>query len=370
MSEEPLSPKTTYDLYGHSEAEQTFLESYNAGRLHHAWLITGPRGIGKATLAYRMARFLFKHGRLDADESGGGLFGDAAPPVKPETLDVLADDPVSRRIEAGGHGDLLIIEREFDEKKNRFKGQIGVDRVRGVGNFMSKTASEGGWRVVIVDAADEMNRNAANALLKILEEPPEQAILFLVTHNPGRLLPTIRSRCRTLPLKPLAHEEIIALMAHHAPDSSPEEAFSLAKLSEGSFGRALSLHEEGGVGLYKDVVSIVSGGKGMDGQALHALADKVSKSGADEAFRTLGQLFTWLLGRLISQGARGQTDQIGLSEEDDAVLLRLLAQAPLDELINVWEKATDLFQRGQQGDLDKKHVVLTAFLSLQACLKG
>lgn len=368
--DQDYSPKHTYDLLGHEDIERAFLDTYNSGRVHHAWLLTGPRGIGKATLAYRMARFLFKHGRPDGGDQGGGLFGEALPPVKPETLAVSAEEPLSRRIEAGGHGDLLVIEREFDEKKGRFKGQIGVDRVRGVGNFLSKTASEGGWRVVIVDAADEMNRNAANALLKVLEEPPAQAILLLVAHNPGRLLPTIRSRCRTLTLNPLREDVLLEILQQKAPDSPEEEKKSLAKLADGSVGRALALYDQGGVDLYNDMMKILGGGAQWDVQAIHALADKVAKSGAEEAFRTLGQLFTWALGRLISQGARGQNAQIALRPEDDVILWAFLNRAPLDDLINVWEKATDLFQKGQQGDLDKKQVVLTVFLSLQTCLRS
>lgn len=363
-----LEPKTTPDLVGHSEAEQTLLESYNSGRMHHAWLITGPRGIGKATLAYRFARFLLKHGKPGGDE-GDSLFGDALPASDPESLYVDPEDAVFRRIAAGGHADLMTIEREFDEKKNRFKGQIGVDRVRGVGSFLGKTSAEGGWRVVVIDAADEMNRNSANAVLKVLEEPPAQAVLLLLAHNPGRLLPTIRSRCRTLNLNSLSDDIIVDLMSKHAPDSSAEEALGLAKLAEGSFGRALSLYEEGGLELHQELQKLLSTLPQLNVEALHKLGDKMARAGADEAFRTLGDLLRWWLGRLISQGARAKTSGLGLSETEDALMVRIAQNSDVTQLMDVWRKIGDLFDQAQSGNLDRKQALLNSFLALEGAVK-
>lgn len=367
--EDRLSPKTTPDLFGHEEAENTLLETYNSGRMHHAWLITGPRGIGKATLAYRFARFLLKHGKTGGGDAGDSLFGDALPSVEPDNLYVSPEDPVFRRVASGGHGDLMVIEREFDDKKNRFKGQIGVDRVRGVGSFLSKTSAEGGWRVVVIDAADEMNRNSANAVLKVLEEPPEQAVLLLLAHNPGRLLPTIRSRCRTLVLNSLSDEVIVDLMAKYAPDSSAQDAIGLAKLSEGSFGRALSLHDEGGLDLHGELIDLLSTLPQLDVEALHKLGDKMARAGADDAFRTLGDLLRWWLGRLISQGARAKTSGLGLSAEEDALMVRVLQSGNLDTLMDVWGKIGLLFDQAQSGNLDRKQAVLNSFLALEGALK-
>ncbi|SCA55184.1 DNA polymerase III subunit delta [Candidatus Terasakiella magnetica] len=370
MSEEgKLTPRNSANLLGHFEAEKTLLESYNSGRMHHAWLITGPRGIGKATLAYRFARFLLKHGQSGGADEVDSLFGDALPTVEPDSLTIDPDDPVFRRISASAHADLMTIEREFDEKKNRFKGVIGVDRVRGVGAFLGKTSAEGGWRVVIIDAADEMNRNSANAVLKVLEEPPAQAVLLLLAHNPGRLLPTIRSRCRTLTLNTLDDDTLVKLMADHAPDSSPEEALGLSKLAEGSFGRTLSLYEEGGLDLYNELTRLLSTLPQLDVEALHKLGDKMSRAGADEAFRTLGDLLCWWLGRLISQGARGKTSGLGLNESDDALMLRISQNADVNKLMDVWSKAGSLFDQAISGNLDRKQAVLNSFLALEGALK-
>ena len=181
-------------LLGQAEAEASFLTAFNSGKLPHAWLICGPSGIGKATLAHRITRFVLTHGGPVAE--GPGLFGDALPAVEPTSLATDLESPICRRIIAGGHADFLHIQRSEDEKTGKLRKEITVNEVRAVGSFLSKTPAEGGWRVVVIDSADEMNANAANAVLKVLEEPPKRALLLLVSHNPGRLLPTIRSRCR------------------------------------------------------------------------------------------------------------------------------------------------------------------------------
>src|SRR3979411_1676845 len=190
-------PRETHAFYGHAEAEQKLLADYRSGRIAHAWLIAGPAGIGKATLAYRMARFVLAH-----PDPG-------TPAVQRATsLHIDADHPVARRIAAQGHGDLLVLERTVNEKTNKLRQDIQVDDVRRTVTFFGSTAGEGGWRGAIVDADDELNREGANALLKILEEPPLRAVLVLVSHSAARVLPTIRSRCRPLALRPLLAAEV------------------------------------------------------------------------------------------------------------------------------------------------------------------
>ncbi|MBS0982714.1 DNA polymerase III subunit delta' [Gluconobacter cerinus] len=218
-------PRHTFDLRGHEAAEETFRAALASGRLHHAWLISGPAGIGKATLAFRLARILLN-----------------------------GEDPASaaaRRITAGTHGDLLEISRAVDEKKGRLRGEITAADVRPVQSFLHHTATEGGWRVVIVDGAEYLNRFAANALLKILEEPPPKAILLLTTASPGRLLPTIRSRCRALALSPLPDADMRLLV----PDV-PEDV--LAR-SHGSPGRALFLAQDRDGAIAAFVAEILAG---------------------------------------------------------------------------------------------------------------
>src|SRR5262249_40532591 len=188
----PPFPRETTVLYGHADAERALLAAYRGARFPHAWLIGGRSGIGKATLAYRMARFVLAH----PDPA-------AAAVQEAQTLEIPADHRVARQVGAQGHSDLLVLERTVNEKTGKLFTVIRVEDVRRTVPFFGSTAGEGGWRVCIVDCADELQYpQAANALLKILEEPPANALLLLVSHAPARLLPTIRSRCRRLMLRP------------------------------------------------------------------------------------------------------------------------------------------------------------------------
>lgn len=344
-----LSPRTATDLLGHAAAERTFLETWASGRVAHAWLICGPRGIGKATLAYRMARFVLAGGG-----QGGGLFGDAMP----ESLVISPDHTVFRRIASGGHADLKVLERGWaDDKKTRLRNEIPVDDVRGVGAFLSLTPAEGGWRVVIVDAADEMNRSSANAILKVLEEPPRNALMLLLAHSPGRLLPTIRSRCRRLVLKPLEEELVVALLQRHRPDLGEADARAIARLSDGSAGKAIALADEGGLDLYREMIHLLSGLPRLDIPALHAFGDKIGR--AEDSFRTVTDLFSWWLARAAT--GRGAD----VVEGETELRARLVAATGLDRWVELWEKTTYLFGRADAVNLDRKQVVLNAFLAVE-----
>lgn len=358
----PPLPKSNPDLRGHDAAEREMLDAFFSDRMHHAWLLTGPKGIGKATLAYRFARFVLNQGPINA---GPGLFGDALPQVKPTSLAISADNPIFPRVSADTHGDLLSLERRINEKTGKLKTVIDVDSVREVGGMMSHTSAEGGWRVVVVDSADEMNVNAANALLKVLEEPPKNAMLVLVSHNPGRLLPTIRSRCRTLQMRPLSDALVTELAQVYAPDISPEDAARLTQLSDGSIGRALGLVDVGGIELYSELMRLLHTLPSLNVKSLHALADKVARVGADEAFRTVTGLLRWWLERMILVAA-GKAAPDG---EDADFMARLAGQASLESWFLVWEKINSLVARTDGLHLDKKQVVLDAFLGLEQTVR-
>jgi DNA polymerase-3 subunit delta' len=230
-SETTNHPRFNPSLIGHSDAEQKFLSIWQSDRLPHGWLLTGPRGIGKATLAFRIARFVLSNAGDQA--AAPGLFGEPAVP----SLELDADHPVFRRIASGGHADLMTLERTINTDTNKLRNTIAVEDVRRAGDFFRLTASEGGWRVVIIDSIDELNVNAANALLKILEEPPDRALMLLVCHAPGRLLPTIRSRCCQMPLTPLQDEEVISILQSSNPNLPPNDLQPLCQLYTGKWYR-------------------------------------------------------------------------------------------------------------------------------------
>jgi DNA polymerase-3 subunit delta' len=357
-------PRANPDLVGHEAAERTLRQAFESGRLAHAWLICGPRGIGKATLAFRFARYVLAQGRTAAGQ--GGLFDALSLPAGDEGLYVPPESPIFRRVAAGGHADLVTVERAYDEKRGRLRTEIVVDDVRGIGAFFAMTAAESGFRVVIVDSADEMNRNAANALLKILEEPPRRSLLLLVAHSPGQLLPTIRSRCRRLNLKPLPGETVTELVRRYVPAVKATEARTLARLAEGSVGRALALAEEGGVDLYDRAMGLIGALPTLDVRALHQLADQVTRPGGDAAFQTLLDLIRAWLVRLIRHGA-GEPAAEDVVEA--ALNERLLAGRGLDRWLEVWEKIDRLLARAVGADLDRRQVILSAFLALEGAAR-
>jgi DNA polymerase-3 subunit delta' len=192
-------PRETYDLFGHARAEAELLDSYRSGRLPQAWILGGPMGIGKATLAWRMARFLVAHP------------DPAAPQVlRAKNLAVDPEAPASRKLAALSFGDLALLRREWNDKTKKHFTRISVDDVRRVLHIFEQAAGEGGWRMVIIDSADDLNASSANALLKIIEEPPPNSLFLIVAQQPGRILPTIRSRCRRLMLQPLGEPDLQA----------------------------------------------------------------------------------------------------------------------------------------------------------------
>lgn len=255
-------PRETFALHGHEEAERAIAEALSGARMHHAWMFTGPKGVGKATLAYRFARAL-----LGARHHG------------PRPLDVDSEDPIARRIAANAHPDLFVLKRSANERTGRARRDITADEARALGGFFALAPAEGGYRVAIVDAVDDLNRHAANALLKTLEEPPKRSILILLCHAPGAALATLRSRCRRLALRTLSDAEMRAALGDQA--SEP-----ILELARGRLGRALAFLAQGaGTADIQHALRDVTHGQARAGlPAVHA---KLSGEPADKLALTL-----------------------------------------------------------------------------------
>ncbi len=352
-------PRETERLFGQDTAQAAFLEAFNTGRLHHGWLLTGPRGVGKATLAWRIARFLL----ATPDAEDGGMFGDALP--KSDSLTVPADHPVARRIAAGSDPGLYRITRSVNEKTGRLRDQIVADDVRKLNGFLHLSAADGGRRVVILDAADEMNIQAANALLKMLEEPPERTTLLLTSHQPARLLPTIRSRCRDLRLAPLSPSDLAAALQQAGVEDPPSEA--LAELAAGSVGAAMRLTHLNGLSLYAEILGILGSLPMLDRPRALKLADQVAARGAAEKLDLMLLLTDVALARLARTGATGRPPETEAAPGEAETFQRL---SPDPHKARKWAKlAQEMSARAQHGravNLDPAALVLDMVFNMQS----
>jgi DNA polymerase-3 subunit delta' len=347
-------PRANPHLVGHEAAEAGLREAWDGGRLHHAWLIAGPRGIGKATLAYRLARFVLAGGQG----------------ARPDGLAIAEDHPVFRRVASGGHGDLRVLEIQMNEKTGKMRTSIDVEQSRDLAQFLSLKPAEGGWRVALVDAADDLNTSSANAILKLVEEPPPRTLMILVAHAPAALLPTIRSRCQRLILRALSPEAASDLIAPWLPDDVPAaERLELARLAEGSPGRALTLHAQGGLSLQRELLALLAPlgeGKPVDVRTLHALAGRLGGRAGADTFGVLTELLGAWLTRLVRLGASNEAP----AGATDDLLVRMAGRAHLERWIEVWEKLNALVERTEAVNLDQKQVLIALVAALEKTARG
>ena len=288
-------PREQLAFFGHQEGEGAFLEGFRSGRLHHAWLIGGPQGIGKATLAYRVARAV-----LDPRKSSDpGL----------NSLDVSPDAPASRQVAALSHPNLSVLRRAPASDKKAASATIPVDAVRRALGMFGSTAADGGYRVCIVDSAEDLTISSANALLKVIEEPPPRSLFLIVSHAPQRVLPTIRSRCRRLLLRPLDEQDIrAAITSLGSPwDETPGDVLNQAlRYGEGSVRRTLELLEAGKVSFIDQVTRLLDGLPKTDTKQILALAEALAKRDADDSYElTLETIQRWVSERLHERAGLG-----------------------------------------------------------------
>lgn len=273
-------------LDGQDRAVSRFREALDSGALHHAWLLAGPRGIGKASFARLAAT------RLLANAAG--------PPVNLNALETPGDHPVSHYIAAGSHPDFRWVEREINEKTGVLRRNISVDQVRGLGAFFANTTSLSPWRAVVIDSVDDLERESANALLKMLEEPPGKTLFLLVAHNPGRLLPTIRSRCRRLDFQTLDDDVMASVLRRELPQASDADVLRLIAIADGSVGRAIGFAGLDLAPLEAAALAILREGDPTNARRSKLSSGLTGKAGADRY-----AAFLQLVPRLIAREARG-----------------------------------------------------------------
>ncbi len=331
-------PRATSVLFGHAEAELALLNAYGGGRVPHAFLLIGGKGIGKATLAYRFARFVLAH--PDA----------SAPEVRSATsLAVDPTSPVACRIAAQAQGDLLVLERTLNDK-GFLRQQIAVDDVRRTVSFFGSTAGEGGWRIAIVDAVDELNRSSANALLKVLEEPPQRAILLLVSHSAARVSPTLRSRCRRILLRPLSESDVAAAAtAALGQEPGDPEVAAAAAAADGSVVRAIALLDDGALALRQQAIVQLDRLPALDPRALHALGDALVGTDPLPLAAFVDTVNAWLARRIESD-----LDSIGR----------------LDRLAEGFERINQAARDAEMYNLERKPLVFSVFGLLAEATRG
>lgn len=339
MSELPFpAPAANPHLFGHERAEDVLLRAWRRGRLPHAWLLRGPRGVGKATLAYRFARRLLagpaEEGRAAADPQ----------------------HPVFRTVAKESHPDLRVLRLQPHPRTGKLTKEIGVEQVRAVEAALNATAARDGAKVLVVDEADDLSRSAANALLKLVEEPPPSAVVLLVCRRPGLLPATILSRCAQLSLAPLDRAGVRAGLAALAPDLPPERADLLVELAEGSIGRALALEATGWLEGYAKILEQLAAARG-GGAARLALLARLGEWTEDRGFEGAVDLLGFLLRRLARLAA-GRPPAAELCPGEGRLLRELAAGGGLDRWLALWDKLRLQAARAEELNLDPLTVLL------------
>lgn len=333
-------PQETLSLYGHDDAEAALLDAWRGRQFPHAWLLGGPQGIGKATLAYRMARFVLAYPDPQSAYAAGA-----------SSLAVAASDPVVHHVAAGTHGGLLVLERVPNDK-GVLRTEISVEQTRETVPFFGATAGAGGWRVCIVDAVEELNASSANALLKILEEPPERSLFLLASHSPARALPTILSRCRKLLLRPLDPEDVVRAAADALDGrGDPEALNAAAAVAEGSVARALTFLGSDAGGLQQKTEAILRTLPQVDPRALHGLGDSLAGTDRAKLLAFSDAIERWMAAQLKS------------STSANADLPRLA------RLSEVWEKIARAMRETQEFNLERKPLVFSVFGMLAEAMR-
>lgn len=337
-----ISPRTNTRLFGHEQVEEMLLSDFVSGKLAHGIILSGARGIGKATLAYRFARALLS-GQSD--------------------MEISEDSPVFKRVAAGSHTDLLVIEPLYDAKKDEYATEISIEQSRTIAQSLSLTPAEGQWRVVIIDSADDLNVKSANSILKILEEPPPQTVIMLIAHNAGALLPTIKSRCRLINLRPLAKSDFLRSMSYIAPDINDDDLAVLGIISDFSPGIAIEMRHNNVLGAYDEIISLLGALPNLDNREVQSFCEKIGSGKKAHANWNIFMYVMLCILERIAKKAAG-TAIIPINNEDEMVLAKLSRTHSAVVWATKWHEALSQFLLARRLHLDYKQVSLVFFHSL------
>ena len=329
-------PREQYVLFGHGDAERELLAAFRQNKMVQAWIIGGPEGIGKATLAWRLARLLSAYPDpmvIDVQRA--------------QSLEISSQHPVSRLIQAQAFSEIFLLRREWNEKTKKFFTEIRVDDVRKIISAFHHSSGLGGWRIAIIDSADDLNRSAANALLKLIEEPPEKSLFLLISNQPGRLLPTLRSRCRKLMLNSLTQDEIIQIIDSLGKPWTkiPSDDVAVASQhADGSIREALRLLDPEAIQFHDQIMRLLRGLPQIDWMGVHQLAEKVTGRDQEAAYETLIRAVETYL-----------DDRVRTRAKDLASATRLIGYA------QAWQEIHTLAQEAEVFNFDKKALTLGIF---------
>ena len=361
-------PKAAETLFGHQFAEQEFMNCFKSGKLHHGWLITGPKGIGKATFAWRIAKFLLTQPIASSEPKG--LFGNSGENQNRE-LDENLKKSIVARILAESEPRLAVIRKSFDEKRKTFRSTIRVDEIRQLKSFFSLSVSDGGSRVAIIDCAEDMNINAANALLKTLEEPPKDTVFLLISHNPQSLLPTIKSRCRELRLSSLTESDLKSALRQinlTIPEND-SEIYSL--LGSGSVGNSIRLLEHDGAKLYRNLLSLLNQLPNFNGFELEKFIGMVSGNKGRSRLELLVELLNFVIARISKAGITGQSSWDPMLEVEKEVFVKL---CPNPITATKWaelaQTQSENLKHGLAVNLDPSSLILDTFFQIEDCARA
>ena len=360
-------PKMTEKLFGHQFAEQEFINCFKSNKLHHGWLITGAKGIGKATFAWQMAKFLLTQPIPSIEPKG--LFGNSDENQNNDLGENLKKAMIAR-ILAESEPRLVVVRKSFDEKRKTFRSSIRVDEVRHLKTFFSLSVSDGGGRVAIIDCAEDMNINAANALLKTLEEPPKDTVFLLVSHNPQSLLPTIKSRCRELRLSNLTESDLKSALKQMNLTIPENDSKIYSLLGSGSVGNSIRLLEHDGAGLYRTLLSFLNQLPNLNGFELEKLIGTFSGNKNRSRLELFIELLNMVIARLSKAGIMGYSSADQILEEEKEIFTKL---CPNPIIAKKWaelaQTQSENLKHGLAVNLDPSSLILDTFFRIEDCAR-